>query len=280
MVSKYWDVNIFDNSIILRAVVKFGTEILLSRGGEGLDQAVFENAAAQVVKAEKTCGGAVTIVSSAAIQAGRQRLRQLGIGSGRLDKKDIAGIGARHLLNRWGDAFDIHNRDVGQIWLTFANWKSKSELRSVYRTITHFHNARIIPIINENDVVSDREILLMDQGISENDRLAQMIACLIGADGILFLTKIGGVYERDPNTWSDARMYKTIHVAKIKEILHAPSSASMNGVGGMRAKLIEATKCFHAGMRVAIAGMDDDVIVNFVKGKPVGTAIGTSTSFY
>ena len=120
----------------------------------------------------------------------------------------------------------------------------------------------------------------MERGMSENDRLARMIACRIHADAILFVTNVGGVYESDPHTCPDARMYKTIDVATIKKLLRAPFTASSNGSGGMQAKLIEATKCFQAGMRVAIAGMGDGVIKGLVNDYEVGTRISTSMSFY
>lgn len=281
MTSRYWDVNIFTRTV-LDMVIKLGTETLVAKDGEAagyLDQTVFDNVAAQVDRL-KRLSGSVTLVSSGAIQAGRERMKQLGIDATHLDKKDLAGIGARHLLNRWGNAFDIHNRDVGQVWVTHANWKNRNEWRNIHRSISQFHNAGIIPIVNENDVVSDLEVQSMDRGMSENDRLARMIAHRIRADGILFLTNVGGVYESDPSTCPDARMYKMIDVATIKKLLRVPSTASSKGAGGMRAKLIEAMKCFHTGMRVAIAGMDDDIIGRFKSGSEVGTVIGISTSFY
>ncbi|MBI3442493.1 MAG: hypothetical protein HY007_01900 [Candidatus Sungbacteria bacterium] len=271
--------------IACNMVLKFGTETLLAKGGEArgyLDQRIFDNVAAQIVNAQSMRFSMlkITLVSSGAIQEGRERIEELAIDAAHLDKKGLAAIGARHLLNKWGNAFAVHDREVGQVWVTHANWKNRSEWRNIHQTILQFHNAWIIPIVNENDVVSAREVQSIDQDMSENDRLARMIARRIRADAILFVTNVGGVYESDPYTCPDARMYKMINIATIKKLLHAPFTASSIGSGGMRAKLIEATKCFRAGMRVAIAGMGDNVIYGFANDYEVGTRMGTSTSFY
>lgn len=266
-----------------RLVVKLGTGVLLgtSRKTEGqLDQEVFNNVAAQVVEAQKHCGGCggVAIVSSGAIQAGQEQAKEFHIDTTHLVREDLAGIGARHLLNRWAAAFHTHNREVCQVWVTTANWKNRRERLTIYfRMLQYINHEKTIPIINENDPVCSQ---WRGWGVRGNDWLAGMIARRISADGILFLTNVGGVYYRDPDTHPDARMYKTINARSIKKLLRLPFSASSTGTGGMRAKLIEAAKCFRAGMRVSIAGMDDDVIIRFAKGEPVGTTISTSTSFY
>ena len=118
----------------------------------------------------------------------------------------------------------------------------------------------------------------MEQGISENDQLARMIAELIGADTILFLTSVGGVYETDPGTMADARCYSEIDRATALQIARTASSTSANGRGGIVAKLREAVKCAESGMQTVITG------TSFFKvgiGLDVGgTRIGTSNRFW
>lgn len=262
-------------------VVKFGTEVLVGKSGRAkgdLDPDVFRDAGRQIVELQNK-GIRVIIISSGAIKAGRERTKQLNTDTGRFDKKDFAGAGTRLLLNRWGDAFDRYGREVAPLWLTYANWKHRNERKSFESSILHYLQTNVVPLINENDVVSDREIRFMERGISENDRLARMVALLIKADAILFLTDVGGVYEDNPRKNPDARLYETIDIKTIQKLRHASSGQSSNGTGGMKAKLTEAAHCFKAGLRVAIAGMGKNTIADFGIGKPVGTSIGFDVRF-
>lgn len=267
-----------------RLVVKFGTESLLGKSGETkgrLDQKIFCSVAGQVARLQNE-GVDVAIVSSGAIKAGKERMSKLGINTNqlKLEKKDLAGIGARHLLNRWGHAFGCFKIAVAQVWVTYGNWECGPERYSIRSSILRYFSNSIVPIINENDVVSDREIKLMERGISENDQLARMVAELIEVDAVLFLTDVGGVYEKDPKVDPHCGMYREINRETIIDCMFGSSHGkSLNGAGGMRAKLIEASNCFNAGMRVAIARMSENVITEFAEGKPVGTMIGRQTKF-
>lgn len=257
-------------------VVKFGTEVLLGKSGTtkgDLDFHIFRDAGRQIVELQNK-GIRVVLISSGAIKAGRERTKQLGADTSHFDKKDFAGVGTRPLLNMWGGAFDRYGREVAPLWLTYANWKHSRERKSFESSILHYLQTSIVPLINENDVVSDREIRSMERGISENDRLARMVALLIKSDAILFLTNVGGVYEDNPHKNPDARLYETIDVKTIQKLRRVSSGQSFNGTGGMKAKLVEAAKCFKAGLRVAIAGMEENTIIDFGIGKPVGTSIG------
>ncbi len=273
-------------------VVKFGTEVLLGaqwRNEKRLKQAIFNDIASQVVRAQ-TNGINITIVSSGAIQAGRERIQKTENNIIRLSnalsrKKELAGIGARHLLNMWGRGFERNNREIAQLWVTFSNLSSDGELQSIYSAILNYHDLNIIPIINENDVVSDNEIKLMESGLSENDSLTRMIAMLLSADDVLFITKSGGVYEKNPRDDSEAKRYSEINAETALEIadneLSKPNSVNQQiGQGGITAKIKEALTCFDSGMRVSIAGLDEeDSIYKFAMGNNVGTMIGKSVNF-
>lgn len=263
----------------VRLVIKLGTEVLLD-GKEGrLGQEIFNDIAAQVVELQND-GVAVAIVSSGAIKAGRERMESLGAPVGALDKKKLAGMGARHLLNKWGQAFETYEREVVQVWVTYANWESENEKQNIRSIIMDDSGGHEVPIVNENDVISDEEIKAMELGISENDQLAQMIAELTGADAVLFLTEAGGVYEEDPKLNPHARLYAEIDMSTAKKMLElSQSDESPNGRGGIGAKLRAAMVCAEAGMRVAVAGMEGDVIRRFGQGEPVGTVIGNKVKF-
>ena len=258
-----------------RIVVKFGTENLFGDNNK-LEQKVFDGFARQIVSVQDV-GIQVVVVSSGAIAAGKDRLCSLQIDPRKFTKKELAGIGARHLLNKWGSAFEKYNREVGQVLVTYANWEEPSERQNVKTSVLNYARLGIIPVINENDVVSDAEIKLMEKGISENDRLARMVTELIGADGVLFLTNVAGVFEKDPKTYPDAMLYAEVDHRTVGEHIKLDACAtSKNGRGGMAAKLMEAIICARMGKNASIAGREKDVIIKFSKGEPAGTRVGES----
>lgn len=263
-------------AFIRRLIVKVGTANLCNQSGQ-LIQDIFDDFARQIVELMKE-GLEVIIVSSGAIKTGREKMESLGLNITSLDKKDLAGIGARHLMNKWGEAFEIHGKEVGQIWVTFGNWANEGERKSIQSSIFDYLNSGVvIPIVNEADVVSDREIKLMEKGFSENDRLAKMIASLTNADAVLFLTDEGGIYEEDPKINPRARMYEEISARTKPESIGVSSGTSKTGTGGMIAKWKEASRCAKKGLLVAIAGNEENVILRFVRGESVGTKVGTAT---
>lgn len=254
-----------------RLIVKFGTTNLCNQSGQ-LDQNVFNDFAGQVVELLGR-GIEVVIVSSGSIKAGRERVKSLRLRNKHLNKKELAGIGARHLMNRWGDAFEVYKKEVSQVWVTYGNWSKKGEKESIKSSILNSLKAKVIPVINELDVVSDWEIKLMDKGISENDRLARMIAFLVEADAVLFLTDEGGIYDEDPQINPRANLYKEISTRVNPELVGFSDNTSKDGTSGMKAKFKEAAQCAKKGIRVAIAGREKGVILKFARDEDVGTKI-------
>lgn len=265
-----------ENKNFKRIVVKFGTQNLTSKGW--LDQSIFNDAARQIVDL-LVAGIEVVVITSGAVQAGRERLKLLHIKpeEGDLEKKDIAGIGMRHLLSKWGVAFHRYGYEIAQVLVTHANWKNKGERKSIRKAILNYAKCGFMPVINENDAVSDREIKSWENKISENDQLARMVAELIGANAILFLTDVGGIFDKNPQDLS-ARMYSVININALPpELLKISKTTSANGTGGMEAKLKWASDCVRDGMYTVIAGLkEEDSIFKFACREPVGTLLADS----
>ena len=260
-----------------RLVVKFGTKNLFNGLGL-LNSDVFCDYAEQI-HALMELGTEVIIVSSGAIQAGREIAIKNGIVQDNLHKKELAALGTAELIHLWAEAFNKipGGQAVAQILVTYANWESGKERESIQSSILSFIACGIIPIINENDVVSPREIRLMERGISENDRLARMIALLIKADAALFLTDVNGIFTGSPKPGSTVLRYAEVKAgAGTKELGISAETSDSNG--GMIAKTNEASQCvIEGGMRVAIAGNQENVILRFAKGEPIGTLVGDKT---
>ncbi len=256
-----------------RLGIKFGTKNL-TNGSPKLDPAKARDYARQIIEL-KRLGTQVFIVSSGAIQAGRQILRQKGI-TAALHKKDLAALGTAALMDFWEQGFACwrNNIALAQILVTHGNWKNPRERQSIQSSLAAFLQCGIVPVINENDVVSQREIDSMERGISENDCLHRMISILMDADAALFLTDVEGIYIKNPKPDSAARFYQEVPAETTAQELGITESVSAQGTGGMLQKYTEASQCASKGMRVAIAGNQPDAILQFAFGEPVGTLIG------
>lgn len=263
------------NKLPQRLVVKLGTENLSSQGR--LDQKTFNGIARQTAVL-MTAGTEILLVSSGAIRAGKEAMEAKKVNNKlKLSKKELAGIGSPFLLGRWQKAFKRHDILIAQIWITYANWLSKKERVNVKNAISNCLKNGVVPIVNENDVVADDEVRSMERGISENDRLARMVALLIGADAVLFLTDVDGIFNENPRHNHGALMYKQINAADWrKSALINCDGGSSGGRGGMAPKINEAIICYDAGIRAAIAGNTPNAVLKFAQGKPVGTKIGNT----
>jgi len=230
----------------------------------------FCDIAAQVSRCVEK-GIEICLVSSGAIKSGRDLVENSNRRQFALSRKALAGVGAHPLLDRWTTAFKEHSQVIAQILVTYANWLDPNERESIRTSILEYMTVGIVPVINENDVVAQDEVLSMEKGISENDRLTRMTATLIGADGVLFLTDAGGVFDRDP---SEAGAQKLDFVGPDDLASLKPCEGkSACGTGGILPKVGEASLCAKAGIRAAIAGLEPDVITRFAAGEHVGTIV-------
>jgi len=245
-------------------VIKVGTDVLR-------DPFAFFEISQQVAKLKRS-GYGVILVSSGGVAAGTDRVRQLSGSVGQYPKHLLAGIGARHLLNAWGNALALQQLDVMQEYLTYGNLRFLRERESIRSSLRRFaFDSHFVPLVNENDPVSAVEIAKMRKGLGDNDRLARIIACLVDATHILFVTAKGGVYTRNPDKDPRAVPIKGINAKKRHRLHRQTSGPSQNGSGGMQSKVNQASICARKGMRAGIIGFKD--IVSFVQGRSVGTLI-------
>lgn len=256
-------------------IIKFGTESLLNNRGRLCNKKICA-IARQVSKIQKNYS--VIIVSSGAIQAGKEISQELSLETKYLHKKDLAGIGSIKLLKMWGAGFAKYNIPAAQVWVTHANIQHTGESKSILTSLKNYLKSGVIPIINENDVVSSREIEMMESGISENDHLTRLITKIIHPQLIMFVTSSGGVFNKDPNIFKDAQMFTSLNYKKMPHEILDSIEQSKYGNGGIGKKLKEAAKCYSSKRRVAIADFQNNNLLNFSQGKNVGTLIDTKTS--
>jgi len=243
-----------------RLVVKLGSALLAPAGR--LDPAAVARLAADIADVART--REVCIVSSGAVASG---FRLLGLDRPPktiVGKQAAAAVGQSLLMRAWAEAFAPLNRNVAQVLLTADDLDHRTRLLNARRTLAELLAHSILPIINENDSVAFDEIKLGD-----NDRLSALVAAAIGADLLVILSSVRGLFEAgDP-----ARVIPLVR-DPAAAALHVRPGTSDVGTGGMTTKLQAAAIAGDAGIPTVIAGGNDDrVLARLLAGESTGTYI-------
>lgn len=220
-------------------------------------------------------GRDVVLVSSGAIAAGRQafggRKRPVTIS----EKQAYAAVGQARLMMVYQKLFSEYNHVAAQVLLTKNTMASETSRYNAQNTFDELLNLGAIPVVNENDTVSTHEIRFGD-----NDRLSAIVAALIGADLLILLSDIDGLYSDDPHTNPEAEF-----ISLVKEITPSLLDMAKNtagsdvGTGGMAAKLAAARIATDSGSDMVIAnGKDLEVIHEIMQGMPKGTLFMAHTN--
>lgn len=244
-----------------RIVLKVGSSLLI--GADGQAATVWLSALAEDVARLRADKRQVLIVSSGAVALGR---RALGI-DGKLkleEKQAAAAAGQTRLMRAWEEAFAPHAATVAQALLTPDDTERRRRWLNARATLETLLACNAIPVINENDTVATQELRYGD-----NDRLAARVAQMVGADALILLSDVEGLYDRDPRAHPDAR-----HIPEVRaitpelEAMAGGSNASAGvGVGGMRTKIEAAKIATGAGCAVAIvSGVDLHPLDRLAKG--------------
>lgn len=213
-------------------------------------------------------GKDVVLVSSGAIAAGRQALGGQKRPDTISEKQAYAAVGQARLMMVYQKLFAEYNHVAAQVLLTKDTMTNDASRYNAQNTFDELMNLGVVPIVNENDTVSTHEIQFGD-----NDRLSAIVAALIGADLLILLSDIDGLYSDDPHKNPDACFIST--VAEITpELMEMgkDTSGSDVGTGGMSAKLAAARIATDSGSDMVIAnGEDVEVIHDIMSGADKGT---------
>ena len=229
-------------------VVKVGTTALTD--ASGLFDATRLAALADAIEARMKAGTDVVIVSSGAIAAG---IEPLGLSRRPTDlatKQAAASVGQVALVNSWSAAFARYDRTVGQVLLTAHDISQRVQHTNAQRTLDRLRALHAIAIVNENDTVATNEIRFGD-----NDRLSALVAHLVGADALVLLSDIDGLYDSDPRK-GKARFIPEVAVAGDLDGVVAGQGSRL-GTGGMASKLSSALLAADAGVPVLLAAATD-----------------------
>ena len=248
-----------------RLVIKLGSSTLTHENGMAnlrlIDRLV------RVVSEMKNTGHEVVMVSSGAVAVGVQKLGFADRPSDVAGKQAAAAVGQCSLIALYDRCFAEYNYRVAQILLTR---NIVEQQRAKQNTINTFHallEMGAVPIVNENDTVLAEESLYGD-----NDRLSAIVASLIEADGLIILSDIDGLYDKDPRENPDAKLIPLVKKFTGDLSDGAGSAGTSRGTGGMQSKLEAARFATAAGIPVNIMnGQNPECIYDLLDGKSVGT---------
>ena len=252
----------------MRIVIKIGTSTLTHASGHLNIRRV--EALCKTISDIRNAGHEVILVSSGAIGMGVSKLGLKRRPDDIPTKQAAAAVGQCELMYVYDKLFGEYHHTVSQLLITGDDTRSPERHRNFSNTLERLLELGALPIINENDTVATEEL-----GIGDNDTLAAIVAKSIGADLLILLSDIDGLYTADPHRNPDAVLLR--HVPAITEEIRALAgvSGSTLGTGGMITKLQAAELCIGCGCTMVIAnGENSDVLYDILDGKEVGTTFG------
>ena len=253
-----------------RIVIKIGSSSLTHPETGDVNRVKIERLI-RVISDLRGMGKEVVLVSSGAIAAGRQAL---GCQKPQTvaEKQAYAAVGQARLMMIYQKLFAEYNQTAAQVLLTKDTMVNDSSRYNAQNTFDELLNLGTIPIVNENDTVSTSEIPYVDS-FGDNDRLSAIVAALIGADLLILLSDIDGLYTDDPRENPEAGFISLVPEITPEFLrMGKDTSGSDVGTGGMSAKLAAARIATDSGADMVIANGDQvDVILDIMSGKEKGT---------
>ncbi len=215
----------------------------------------------------------VILVTSGAIAAGVSRISLQERPKELRAKQAVAAIGQAVLMNVYDKIAGEYGVNVAQILLTRADTDIAERRQNLTATMSTLLEWGVLPIVNENDSVSPEEIENIHSKIfGDNDTLSAVVAQLTGADLLVLLSDIDGLYDKNPQTSSDAQLISDVHEINAELQSIAGGAGSSRGTGGMLTKLSAAEIALKNGFSMIIAnGKTPEVLYDIVAGKKVGT---------
>ncbi|ATC23317.1 glutamate 5-kinase [Caulobacter vibrioides] len=231
-----------------RIVFKVGSALLVDAETGAANRAWLEAFCADAADL-RAAGKQVLVVSSGAVALGRRRLGLTGRKTTLPEKQAAAAAGQSLLMRAWEEAFEPHGIGVAQILLTRDDTEMRRRWLNARATTETLMGLGVVPVVNENDTVVTEEIRYGD-----NDRLAARVAQMAGADLLVLLSDIDGLYTADPR-----KNPKAEHIPRVSEITpeiagmaEGANAAAGVGTGGMATKIAAARIARAAGCATLI----------------------------
>ena len=248
-----------------KIVIKIGSSPLTSEDGT-IDKDFMDNLAQQV-KALMDQGKRLVIVSSGARIAGVSTRGKWSRNEDINYKQALCAIGQVELMDSYRRIFNNYNIHIAQILLTKEDFESEARTLNIRNTLFTLLDEGVLPIINENDTVCVEEIK-----IGDNDVLAARASALWGADLLILLSDIEGIYDRNPSTNKDAKLIEVVDDPYELEKNISIGEKSSFGTGGVATKIKAAKIVNKYGTSLIVAkGKEKDIILKLKDGSGKGT---------
>ncbi len=247
-----------------RIVIKVGSNSIVDPKTKRIRSKWLDNLCQDIAQLHKTtkivvvCSGAIALGSKSITKTFLRKLE---------DKQAAASVGQIELAYQWRTKLKKFKIKISQILLTLEDTETRRRYLNARNTISSLQSKNIIPIINENDTVATEEIKYGD-----NDKLAARVAQMIGADLLVLLSDVDGLYDDNPKKVSGVKKISEIFKIDRKIEKVAKSQTSELGSGGMTTKIIAAKICSDNGCAT--------IITNSNKKYPISSIETSNSTFF
>lgn len=253
-----------------RIVIKVGTTTLTNENGHS-DLRSFNNLT-RVVADIQNMGYEVILVSSGAIAVGSDKLKMKERPTTMRMKQAAAAVGQCSNMFLYDKFFGEYDKVVGQILLNADDIDHEEKKDNLTNTFDALLEMGVIPVVNENDSVSYKEIESEERLFGDNDMLSAVVAVLCRAGRLVILSDINGLYDSDPRFHPNAKLISRVDEITEEVYKSAGGAGSRRGTGGMRTKLQAAEMATAQGIdTVIINGKNPETLYDIVEGRSAGT---------
>src|SRR5437660_85448 len=257
-----------------RVVVKLGSSVVAD--GEGGPRMEVLARVCEALARFHREGGEVILVTSGAIARG-MRVMELGQRPTSIGELQAASaVGQGKLYRIYDELLRARSVTSAQVLLTFFDMSARTHYLNARQTLTKLLEWRVLPVINENDTTATDEI-----SFGDNDFLAAQVAVLVGAEELILLTDIDGLYTADPRRYPEAHIVSEVNDFATLEELEIGHTTSPLGSGGMRSKVVAADMATAAGIATVICnGLRPGALQAVLAGEREGTRFATREARY
>ena len=249
----------------MRIAVKIGTSTLTHATGRIHIRRV--ETLCKVLADIKNAGHEIVLISSGAIGMGVGKLNLTERPQDMPTKQAMAAVGQCELMYVYDKLFSEYHHVVAQILLTGEDLRDEGRHRNCINTILRLFALGAIPVVNENDTVATEEV-----AVGDNDTLGALVAVSVGADLLIVLSDIDGLYTADPRTDPDAWLIPEVRELTPEILAMGGGRGTSLGTGGMATKLSAAKICMADGVDMMIVnGARPETLYDVLEGRAVGT---------
>ncbi len=253
-----------------KIVVKVGSNVITRADGLP-DEEQMDKLVSQIADLAKQNIG-VVLVSSGAVASGRSVITIKDKTDTVAARQQLAAVGQIKLINTYSTLFAKQEIVCAQVLVTKGDFRDRRHYLNMKSCVNNLLENHIVPVVNENDVIAVTELMFTD-----NDELSSLIASMIGADALIILTSVDGLYNSNP-TDPEAQLIPLIDKAKV-DFSFITTQRSNFGRGGMITKARMAHKLAKVGVTVHIAnGQKENILLDLMAGKAIGTTFAPHKS--